>query len=148
IELRRRLSRGLSASGSYQFAHESGSVFDGFQFGRTMVPQGNVRHAIKTQWDYEIPVGRGKRFGTNWNSWMDSALGGWSFKGVGRFQARSVNLGTVRLVNMTKDDLQAMYKFRRVKDPTINNGLETVFMLPDDVVQNTRKAFNTSALTP
>jgi hypothetical protein len=144
VEVRRRLSRGFSASGSYQYAHESGSVFDGFQFGREMVAQGNVRHAIKTQWDYEIPVGRGKRFGTNWNSWVDGALGGWSFKGVGRFQARTFNLGSVRMVGMTHDEAQSLYKFHRVKDPAINNGLETVLMFPDDIIQNTRRAFDTS----
>ena len=30
----------------------------------TMNPTANVRHAIKTQWDWTIPVGRGQRFGT------------------------------------------------------------------------------------
>src|SRR5262249_16279503 len=55
-----------------------------------------------------------------------------------------LNLGDVRLVGMTHDELQSMYKFRRVTDPTINNGLETVFMLPDDVILNTRRAFSTS----
>ena len=148
VEVRRRLSRGLSASGSYQFAHEAGSVFDGFAFGRAMVPQGNVRHAIKTQWDYEMPFGRGKRFGTNWNAWMDGVMGGWSFKGVGRFQARTFNLGNVRVVGMTHDELQGMFEFRRVKDPAINNGLETVFMLPDDVILNTQRAFSTSSSSP
>jgi len=147
IELRRRLSKGLSASGSYQFAHENGSVFDGFTFGREMVPSANVRHAIKTQWDYLIPVGRGQRFGTNWNAWMDGFLGGWSFKGVGRFQTRMLNLGNVRLVGMTHEELQSMYKFRHVKDPALNNGLDTVLMLPDDVILNTRRAFNTASNT-
>jgi hypothetical protein len=145
IDLRRRLSRGLQVSANYQYAIERGSAFDGFLYGRTMEDGGGVRHAIKTQWDYSIPVGRGQRYGTNMNTWMDYVLGGWSFKGVGRFQAQAVDFGSVRLVGMTKDDLQAMWHHRRVKDPLINNGLETVFMLPDDVILNTRRAFSFSS---
>jgi hypothetical protein len=34
IELRRRLSKGLSANVNYQYAIEAGSAFDGFSFGR------------------------------------------------------------------------------------------------------------------
>ena len=97
IDVRRRLSKGLSASVNYQYAREGGSAFDGFLHGRTMTPSANVRHAIKTQWDWTLPVGRGQRYGTDLNPWMDGVLGGWSFKGVGRFQARVLNFGNVRL---------------------------------------------------
>jgi hypothetical protein len=43
VELRRRLSHGLFANLSYQYAHEGGSAFDGFYYGREMVPSANVR---------------------------------------------------------------------------------------------------------
>ncbi len=101
IDLRRRLSQGLSANVNYQYAREGGSAFDGFLHGRTMVAAGNVSHAIKTQWDWTIPVGRGQRYITDSNAWVDGFLGGWSFKGVGRFQARAMNFGNVNLVGMT-----------------------------------------------
>jgi hypothetical protein len=62
IELRRRLSKGLSFNASYQYALEEGSTFLGFHFGRTSTPSnGSIRHAIKTQWDWAIPVGREQR---------------------------------------------------------------------------------------
>src|SRR4030095_6628807 len=65
IELRRRLSRGLSFNGNYQYALEGGSSFLGFHFGRVMNPSSNTtRHAIKTQWDWRIPIGRGERDGS------------------------------------------------------------------------------------
>lgn len=63
VEMRRRMSNGLQANINYQYAIERGSAFDGFSFGRTMVTGGNVRHAVKSQWDWRIPVGRGMRFG-------------------------------------------------------------------------------------
>ena len=46
LELRRRLSHGLSANVNYQYAFEGGSQFDGFSFGRawTDIPvTGNPR---------------------------------------------------------------------------------------------------------
>jgi hypothetical protein len=143
IEVRRRLSRGLSASGSYQYAREGGSAFDGFLFGREMVASANVRHAIKTQWDWTLPVGRGQRFGADMNPWVDGLLGGWSFKGVGRVQARVLNFGNVRLVGMTADDLQKMYKYYTVENAT--TPLKSIYMLPEDVRQNTRAAFSFSS---
>ena len=60
-----------------------------------MNPTANVRHAIKTQWDYSVPVGRGRRFGTDMNPLLDGVLGGWEFSGAGRVQARTVNFGNV-----------------------------------------------------
>jgi len=43
---------------------------------------------------------------------------------------------------MTKKDVQDMYKFDIRLDPA--TGLRTVYMMPDDVILNTRRAFNTS----
>jgi len=145
IEVRRRLSRGLSASANYQYAVESGSAFDGFSFGRTSVEGEAVRHAIKTQWDWTLPVGRGQRFGTDMHPILDAIFGGWSMNGVGRIQARALNLGNVRLVGMTLDELQDIYKYYRFTNPT--TGREEVWMLPDDVILNTRRAFSVSNTT-
>ncbi|MGB2714933.1 MAG: TonB-dependent receptor [Vicinamibacterales bacterium] len=146
LELRRRLSKGLSANINYQFATEGGSAFDGFSFGRVMIPSENVRHAIKTQWDWTIPVGRGERYGTNMNPVLNGILGGWSFNGVGRIQSRAINLGNVRVVGMTLDELGDMYKFDIRVNP--DTGLRTVYMLPDDVILNTRRAFSVSTTSP
>ncbi len=140
LDLRRRLSHGLSASINYQYAIERGSAFDGFQYGRTMVQGGNLRHAIKTQWDWTIPVGRGQRFGANMNPFLDAVVGGWSFNGVGRIQSSVVNFGNVRMVGMSHDDVQDMYKHDIRINPA--NGLETVYMMPDDVILNTRRAYS------
>lgn len=140
IDVRRRLSRGLSANLNYQYAIERGSGFAGFKYGRDMLDQGNVRHAFKTNWDWTIPVGRGQRFGANLNPILDGILGGWSVNGVGRVQARTVNFGNVRMVGMTKKELQKLYKHEIRINPA--NGLPTVYMLPDDIILNTRRAFS------
>ena len=145
LEVRRRLSKGLSANVNYQYAIERGSAFDGFSFGRTMEDQANVRHAIKTQWDWTVPVGRGQRFGNSMHPILQGIAGGWSINGVGRFQARTINIGNVRLVGMTRKELQEMYKFDIRIDPA--TGLKTVYMLPDDVILNTRRAYSVSNVT-
>ncbi|GMV20485.1 MAG: hypothetical protein AMXMBFR57_04340 [Acidimicrobiia bacterium] len=145
IEVRRRLSRGLSANASYQYAIEGGSAFDGFSFGRTMISQGNVRHAFKFQTDWTLPVGRGQRYGANMHPILDGILGGWSLNAVGRIQARTLDFGNVRLVGMTVDELTDMYKFYRRTNAT--TGRTEIWMLPEDVILNTRRAYSISNTT-
>jgi hypothetical protein len=141
--VRRRLSRGLQVNGSYQYAHESGSAFDGFRYGREMAATtDHLRHAIKTQWDWSVPVGRGQRFGNNMHPLLHAVIGGWQFNGVSRTQARMVNFGYVRLVGMTLKDVQTLYKHDIRINPA--NGLRTVYTMPDDIILNTRRAFSTS----
>ena len=144
IELRRRLTRGFQVNGSYQYALEEGSSFLGRHFGRVSNPTAGVRHAFKIQWDWTIPVGRGRRFGTDMSPWLDAVVGGWEFNGAGRVQARVLNFGNVRMVGMTLDELTDEYYFRVMPNPADPN-LTIVTMLPDDIILNTRRAFNTSA---
>ena len=96
-------------------------------------------------WDWTLPVGRGQRFGANMPPLLDAILGGWSVNGVGRIQARVVNFGNVRLVGMTRDELTSMYKFYRRTNAT--SGRTEIWMLPEDVILNTRRAFSTSTTT-
>jgi hypothetical protein len=144
LELRRRLSHGLQVNGSYTYALESDSTFLGQRYGYAIDPSATVRHAIKAQWNYELPFGRDRRFGAGLNPALDAVIGGWSLNGVGRVQARMLNFGSVRLVGLTADDLQQEYRVRIVPDPA-NPGRELVQMLPDDIILNTRRAFNVSA---
>ena len=147
IEVRRRLSHGLSASINYQFAGEGGSAFDGFSYGRTMVQSANVRHAIKMQWDWTLPFGRGQRYGRDMNPFLNALAGGWSYNGVGRMQTVMQDFGNVNLVGMTKSDLQKMYKYYTIDKSTSVSGITEIWMLPQDVVLNTRRAFSTSSTT-
>ena len=44
------------------------------------------------------------------------------------------------MVGMSKDELQSLYKHEIRINPA--NGLPTVYMLPDDIILNTRRAFS------
>jgi 3-oxoacyl-(acyl-carrier-protein) synthase len=146
IELRRRLSRGLSVSGSYQLATQTDTSYVSHRYGYVTGPSAdnNVRHAVKFQWDWSVPVGRGRRYGTNLNAVLDGIVGGWEFNGAGRVQARMVDFGNVRLVGMSVKDLQKDYFFRINNDPA-NAGRKLVTMLSDEIILNTRRAYNVSA---
>jgi len=39
------------------------------------------RHRFVLNGIYELPFGRGRRFGTKWNPWLDAILGGWQLQG-------------------------------------------------------------------
>ena len=124
VEVRRRLSRGLAVNANYQYAIEGGSSFLGLHFGRVMTPTDNVRHAIKAQWNWSIPVGRGQRYGTDMNAILNGIVGNWDFNGATRIQARVLDFGNVRLVGMSAKDLQDMYFFRIIptRIPTTRAG--------------------------
>src|SRR5699024_8467475 len=103
--------------------------------------------AIKWQADWQLPFGKGQRFGGGAGRLKDLAIGGWSVSAVGRSQRGVVDFGNVRLVGMSKSELQSMYKFYIKAPSTTASGITEVWMLPDDVVQNTRAAFSTSNTT-
>jgi carboxypeptidase family protein/TonB-dependent receptor-like protein len=148
LELRRRLSRGLSANVNYQYVARQGRAeFDGFSLGREMAQntENFLRHAIKTQIDWTVPVGRGQRFGSAMHPVVDAIAGGWSLNLVGRVQARVVDLGNVNLVGISKKELQSVYKFY-IKDNAATN-VKEVWMMPDDIILNTRRAFSTLSTT-
>jgi hypothetical protein len=146
IELRRRLSAGLLIQGSYTFSKSqtnfyasSSSVFTNyFDLRRTDLSKNigpyDVTHSFKTNFIYELPVGKGQRFLSDASGWKNYALGGWGFNGSVRVQSGNpVNFGNVQLVGMTVKDLQKLIEVR--KNPN------AVFYLPDDVITNTAKAF-------
>ena len=96
-------------------------------------------HALKITANYELPFGRGKRFGRT-EPWLDGAAGGWSLNLTGRVQSGSVlNFGNVRVVGMTLDELQDAFEIR------IDPATKIVYTLPQDIIDNTIKAFSTSA---
>ena len=153
IELRRRLSDGLRVQANYVWskalanAYASSSVvFAGF----TQRPGGldlakgvqafDVTHQFKVDATYELPVGRGRALLGDSNAWVDGFLGGWSILPTIRWQSGSpLSFGNVQLVGMTRKDLQ---KAIGVYKNTVIDGVRVVTYLPDDIILNTRRAFD------
>ena len=145
IEVRRRLSRGFQVNGSYAYALERG-----LGVPRPALRPGQQPRAppcvtrSRSSGTGRFPIGRGRRYGTDINPWLDAIVGGWEVNGAGRIQARVLNFGNVRMVGMSLDELTDEYKFRVLPNPA-DPTLTIVSMLPEDIILNTRKAFNTSA---
>jgi hypothetical protein len=147
VELRRRMSAGLLIQASYTFsksisdANASSSIaqsnyisFRNLRLNRTTSPF-DLRHSFKADFIYEMPFGKGQRWGNGWGGFTNALLGGWGTNGTVRVQSGSpFSLGNVTLVNMTRNDLQHMVEIH--KNPS------TVTWLSQDVIDNTIRAFN------
>jgi len=151
IELRRRLSQGLLVQASYVFSKAmsniygtSGSVFFAPATLRNRSLDNNrspfdLTHGFKANWIWELPVGRGQWLAGNANGLVDRLAGGWAVHGQARIQSGSTfSLTNIQLVGMDAKELQQAVKIR--KDPS---GI--VFFLPDDIILNTRRAFNVTS---
>jgi hypothetical protein len=142
VELRRRLSQGLTVSANYTYARTIESDLDTLRRPRAMILKDDgVPHAFKVTWLYEVPVGRGKRFGGDMNPILNGVIGNWEFSGSGRVQVRDFRVEGVRLVGMTEDELKDAFEIRVVEDPL--SGTVTVFNMPQDIIDNTRRAYAT-----
>ncbi len=144
LELRRRLSQGLQFQTSYVRGHGDESVFLGFGggnvFRRDTGDPGDLSHAFKSNVVYDLPFGRGRRFGGNSGGIMDRVIGGWQVSVASKVQSgRLVNLGNVRLVGMSKSDAQSLFTVR------LDDAGKQVYMWPQDIVDNTILAFAVSA---
>lgn len=45
----------------------------------------DIPQVLQASYVYQLPVGRGRRWGNSWNSWLDGFLGGWQTNGIWRF---------------------------------------------------------------
>ncbi len=146
IELRRRQSQGLQFNLSYVFGKAYVSDFETFRrpqfFIRDAGTPGDLTHQFKLNVVYDLPFGQGRRFGGGVNGVVDRIIGGWQVGLNTRIQSgRLVELGNVRLSGMTRDDVQKMFKLR------FDDAGKKVWMLPQEVIDNTILAFSVSPTT-
>jgi hypothetical protein len=153
--LKRRFADGFMVEGNYSYG--KGYQDDFYSFRKPYLERrqtysnspegasGGVTHTMTANWVYELPFGRGRRFGSDVNSVVDRIIGKWSFQGVVRVQSgRLVDYGNVKMVGFDTKELQKMMKLRMTTDP-VNKYRTLVWQLPQDVIDNTINAFN---LTP
>jgi hypothetical protein len=153
LELRRRFSGGLLLQMSYTWSKSLTNLFassqnslaqpttlrgDNEALEKYRAPQ-DLEHSFKANWIYELPFGRGKRFWSGANGFIDRVVGGWEWHGTARVQSgRPFALGNVQLVGMNAAELQEAVDARRQPN-------RTVTFLSDEIILNTRRAFSVSA---
>ena len=151
FDVTKRMSHGLLVQGGYVFGNAYESERYSLKLGRQQSIQtgdpGSITHAMKFNWIYELPFGNGRHFLGSSNGWVDRLVGGWEFDGIARIQSGSmVDFGNVRLVGMSMDDLRKAYKIYEYAATGLNStALPNIYLLPQDILENTVKAFSTSA---
>jgi hypothetical protein len=149
-DLRKQLSKGLLLQGSYTYS-----------FGRKTWTQRSLRedwfyspstggpdHSFKASWAYELPFGQGKQIGSGVGRWMEALIGGWEWDGVVRMQSGTkFNYGGYRLVGMSEQEFADLFShFYHIPDAT--TGLDRLYMLPKDVIEQSIVAiYQTSPTT-
>jgi hypothetical protein len=144
VELRRRLSQGLQFQASYVFGNAMQSNFQTFRrptfMQRDTGGEGDLTHVFKSNVVYDLPFGRGRHFGGNANGFVDRLIGGWQIGVTSIIRSgQLVDFGNVRLVGMSRNDVENMFTLR------FDDAGKTVWMLPEDVIENTIRAFSVSA---
>jgi hypothetical protein len=100
VSLRKRFSQGLQFDFNYTWSH---SIDNGSSIANTVsgglvcdltnlrVCRGDsdfdVRHLVNANFIYELPFGRGQRFGSGAPGWANHIIGGWEISGI--FTART-----------------------------------------------------------
>ncbi len=148
IEVRRRMSAGLLLQGSYTFGKAENDFYASSSIAssqprtlrntnldKTHSPF-DIHNGFKLNYIYELPFGNGKRFWSGHNGVVNGLVGGWTVNGTTRLQSgAALLLGNVQLVGLTVKDLQHAVEIRKLPN-------RQIFWLPDDIAQNTIKAFN------
>lgn len=154
IEVRRRLSHGLRVQASYVFSKAQADAFAvssivnssfsnrdiGLDLAKTVQPF-DITHNFKVDATYDLPFGRGRQFFSGAGRLLNALVGGFSILPVVSWQSGSpIQIGNVQLVGMTVKELQKAVKVRK--------NASTVTWLPDDIIENSIRAFNTNILGP
>jgi hypothetical protein len=146
LELRKRLSGGLQFNANYTFGRAYELNPFGFRKPEEETLQtgtvGGVTHSLKGNWVYDLPFGRDHKWANNLGPVMERIVGGWHFDGVARIQTgQLLDFGNVRLVGMSVDDFRKSFNLRTAPDGQL-------YLLPQDIIDNTVAAFNVSATSP
>ena len=86
LKVEKRLSGGMSFLVAYTVSKNmarGANYTDPFNYMANKAITGyDQPQYLVVSYSYELPVGKGKRFGANWNRLADAALGGWSVNGI------------------------------------------------------------------
>lgn len=151
MELTKRLSHGFLMQGSYVFGNSYESARYSLKAPRQKTLQtgtiAGVTHALKANWVYELPFGNGRKWLGSSSGWVDRLVGGWEIDGILRLQSgRLLDFGNVRLVGMSEKDLRKSIKIQEYATTGLSaTAPVNIYMLPQDVIENTVRAFSVSA---
>ena len=114
LRIEKRFSGGFSSLFSYTFSkflesgtylNESDTVFE------TRLSDADVPHRFVMSGIWEIPFGKGRKFGNDWNRVVNTLIGGWQVQGIGQVQSgRPLTIGNVYVssdISKLKTDIRS-----------------------------------------
>jgi hypothetical protein len=147
LELRRRFSQGLLLGANYTYGIKKQSLLTTLAQDRVEVDISDDRnspHAFKMNWTYELPIGRGRRFGSDANAILNGIIGDWEFSGAGIVKTDRYRIVGAKLEGMTAEQFADEFKIR-IEQNAAGNTL--VYSMPDDIRRNTTAAYNVDPRT-
>lgn len=90
IRVEKRMGKeGITLNANYQYSKlmEHATWLNSFQAPEHRISSYDHPHHLVTALTYELPFGRGKKFGTHASKYLDMPLGGWKFNGVYTLQS-------------------------------------------------------------
>ncbi|HVE58291.1 MAG TPA: TonB-dependent receptor [Pyrinomonadaceae bacterium] len=90
LQLVKRFTQGLSLNGSYSFSreHQTAQYLNPQDTQMVSIVSPTERpHRFTFSGIYELPIGRNRLIGKEWNSWVDGIFGGWQIQAVYEWQS-------------------------------------------------------------
>jgi hypothetical protein len=139
VSFSKRFSRGLQFEGSYTWAkaiQEALSHADSYYMraSRSLADY-DIAHRFVASYIYELPFGKGRRFGANWGGVTNFVLGGWQLNGFTTFQS-----GTP--LSISANNVTGLFNSRGLAN---NNG--TSGKLSGDIQGRLLRYFDTSVFS-
>jgi carboxypeptidase family protein len=92
LKVEKRFGSGFSFQSAYtvsktQTTGNGPGPIDPFNYMVTSLANNDVLQRLVFSYVYELPFGRGKKFGNGWNRAVDAAFGGWQISGITNYQS-------------------------------------------------------------
>ncbi len=78
-----RFMDNVQGASGWAFPGSGSSVRNSYNLAaERSVDASDLAHSLVVHYNYELPFGKGKQFGTDWNGPMNAVLGGWQLSGI------------------------------------------------------------------
>ena len=138
VTLNKRLARGIQIQGSYVW---SKTFWNGTTHQDTFSPMADyaisshdIHQRFVVSYIYQLPIGRGHKFGGKMASWEDTVVGGWQVNGITTLQG-GTPLSVSGSNTLSSFDFQTLYANTNFQNPSfsgpVKNRLSKYFNTAD-----------------
>lgn len=156
FSLRQRLGSTLSYDFNYTFSKSmddvSGLQTDGSYGGQFLlnplrqrdnysVSDFDSKHVINANFSFDLPIGKGRKYFSDLNSFADAVLGGWSLRGIYRFNTGGpISTPFDGQIWATNWNVQSNGVRIRALNSTVDRDTQNIFANPQEALNSFRNA--------